>query len=478
MRRLICRDGEKGEKHLSLCVLAMKAWLGLGRYGGTEKDLKERCNISTHAAIRVVQRVVGGCVNGEGSTVRVKLIIESIRIGLSILMVMTLLANRICCGDCIDYLASFGVMVQYALHELGISSRKPHKKCARVVGEVIGKFHPHGDNAVYDSLVRMAQEFSLRCPLVSGHGNFGSLYGDNLAALRYTECRLEAIIELMLLSDLDMDMVDFVANFDSSLKEPSLLPARIPNLLLNGSSGIAVGMATNIPPHNLGELVDALSVLIHNPDASVDIGSQNTPDLWIPKTSYCSTKNDCSSLLILTRSISNGGDPLVVARVIGDVLDSFTKSINLSVSYDDREVNNGCELKPSQIVNQPRVDIGGDDMRALLTLVMVDPDAPTPSNPNLGEYLHWLVTNIPATTGARFGQEIVSYESPRPSMGIHRMVFVLFRQMGRQTVYAPGWRQNFNTKDFAELYNLGSPVAAVYVQLNLLRLFHTDNNDP
>nr|GEV10474.1 DNA gyrase subunit A, chloroplastic/mitochondrial [Tanacetum cinerariifolium] len=158
---------------------------------------------------------------------------------------------------------------RYALHELGLSSRKPHKKCARVVGEVLGKFHPHGDNAVYDSLVRMAQDFSLRCPLVSGHGNFGSLDGDNPAAMRYTECRLEALTELMLLSDLDMDTVDFVPNFDSSLKEPSLLPARIPNLLLNGSSGIAVGMATNIPPHNLGELVDALSVLIHNPDASL-----------------------------------------------------------------------------------------------------------------------------------------------------------------------------------------------------------------
>ncbi|KAI3724186.1 hypothetical protein L2E82_35954 [Cichorium intybus] len=155
-------------------------------------------------------------------------------------------------------------------------------------------------------------------------------------------------------------------------------------------------------------------------------------------------------------------DPLVVGRVIGDVLDSFTKSINLSVSYNDREVSNGCELKPSQVVNQPRVDIGGDDLRAFHTLVMVDPDAPSPSEPNLREYLHWLVTDIPATTGARFGQEVVCYESPRPSMGIHRMVFVLFRQLGRQTVYAPGWRQNFNTKDFAELYNLGSPVAAVY----------------
>nr|QIN85644.1 flowering locus T1 [Helianthus argophyllus] len=155
-------------------------------------------------------------------------------------------------------------------------------------------------------------------------------------------------------------------------------------------------------------------------------------------------------------------DSLVVGRVIGDVLDSFAKSINLTISYNDREVSNGCTLKPSQVVNQPRVDIGGDDLRAFHTLVMVDPDAPSPSDPNLREYLHWLVTDIPATTGARFGQEVVCYESPRPSVGIHRMVFVLFRQLGRETVYAPGWRQNFNTRDFAELYNLGSPVAAVY----------------
>ncbi|KAI3725332.1 hypothetical protein L1987_65118 [Smallanthus sonchifolius] len=135
-------------------------------------------------------------------------------------------------------------------------------------------------------------------------------------------------------------------------------------------------------------------------------------------------------------------DPLVLGRVIGDVLDGFTKLIDLTVSYSDMNVTNGCGLKPSQ--------------------VMVDPDAPSPSDPNLREYLHWLVTDIPATTGTRFGQDVVCYESPRPSMGIHRMVFVLFRQLGRQTVYAPGCRENFNTRDFAELYNLGSPVAAVY----------------
>ncbi|XP_019193339.1 PREDICTED: protein HEADING DATE 3A-like [Ipomoea nil] len=160
--------------------------------------------------------------------------------------------------------------------------------------------------------------------------------------------------------------------------------------------------------------------------------------------------------------MSGGRDPLVVGRVVGDVLDPFTRSVGLRVIYNNREINNGCELRPSHIVSPPRVEIGGDDFRTFYTLVMVDPDAPSPSNPNLREYLHWLVTDIPATTGANFGNEVVCYESPRPSMGIHRFVFVLFRQLGRETVYPPGWRQNFNTRDFAELYNLTSPVAAVY----------------
>ncbi|XP_030540765.1 protein HEADING DATE 3A-like isoform X1 [Rhodamnia argentea] len=155
-------------------------------------------------------------------------------------------------------------------------------------------------------------------------------------------------------------------------------------------------------------------------------------------------------------------DPLVVGRVIGDVLDACTRSVPLRVIFNNREVNNSCELKPSQVVNRPHIVIGGDDLRTFYTLAMVDPDAPSPSDPNLREYLHWLVTDIPATTGASFGQEIMCYESPMPSMGIHRFVFVLFKQLGRQTVYAPDWRQNFSTRDFAELYNLGCPVAALY----------------
>ncbi|KAF3513594.1 hypothetical protein F2Q69_00003238 [Brassica cretica] len=159
--------------------------------------------------------------------------------------------------------------ILFAMHELGMSSKKPYKKSARVVGEVLGKFHPHGDTAVYDSLVRMAQSFSLRCPLIQGHGNFGSIDADPAAAMRYTECRLDPLAEAVLLADLDQDTVDFVPNFDNSQKEPTVLPARLPALLLNGASGIAVGMATNIPPHNLGELVDVLCALIHNPEATL-----------------------------------------------------------------------------------------------------------------------------------------------------------------------------------------------------------------
>lgn len=158
--------------------------------------------------------------------------------------------------------------ILYAMNEMGLASNKPHKKCARVVGETLGKFHPHGDIAIYDTLVRMAQPFSLRYPLVDGQGNFGSVDGDSPAAMRYTESRLATIANEML-ADIERDTVDFTDNFDGSLKEPVLLPAKIPNLLVNGSSGIAVGMATNIPPHNLCEVVDALVLLIDNPEADI-----------------------------------------------------------------------------------------------------------------------------------------------------------------------------------------------------------------
>src|SRR3970040_349133 len=153
--------------------------------------------------------------------------------------------------------------ILYAMSELGLRSNTPYKKSARIVGEVLGKYHPHGDSAVYESMARMAQDFSLRYLLVDGQGNFGSVDGDAPAAMRYTEARLQKMAE-ELLADLEKDTVDFGPNFDDSLEEPLVLPARLPNLLLNGSSGIAVGMATNIPPQNLGELASALRFVIQN----------------------------------------------------------------------------------------------------------------------------------------------------------------------------------------------------------------------
>jgi DNA gyrase subunit A len=153
--------------------------------------------------------------------------------------------------------------ILYAMHDLGLDPDKPYKKSARIVGEVLGKYHPHGDVAVYEAMVRMAQDFSLRYPLVDGQGNFGSVDGDNAAAMRYTEARL-APIAVEMLSDIEKDTVEWTDNFDGTLKEPSVLPAALPNLVVNGASGIAVGMSTSIPPHNLGEVCDALCYVIDN----------------------------------------------------------------------------------------------------------------------------------------------------------------------------------------------------------------------
>ena len=159
--------------------------------------------------------------------------------------------------------------VLYAMNESGLTPTRPYKKSAWTVGEVIGKYHPHGDTAVYDTMVRMAQDFSMRTPLVDGHGNFGSIDGDSAAAMRYTESRLQKVA-MELLRDLDKETVDFGPNYDESLQEPLVLPARFPNLLVNGSQGIAVGMATNIPPHNLGEVIDGVDALIDNPDITTE----------------------------------------------------------------------------------------------------------------------------------------------------------------------------------------------------------------
>lgn len=159
--------------------------------------------------------------------------------------------------------------ILYAMHELGLTSKVAYKKSARIVGDVIGKYHPHGDNAVYDALVRMAQDFSMRLELVDGQGNFGSIDGDNAAAMRYTEARMTKASE-EILRDIDKDTIDFVPNYDDTLKEPDILPSRLPNLLVNGANGIAVGMATSIPPHRMDEIIDALAHVLENPNAELD----------------------------------------------------------------------------------------------------------------------------------------------------------------------------------------------------------------
>ena len=169
--------------------------------------------------------------------------------------------------------------ILFAMNEMGMTHKTPFRKSARIVGDVLGKYHPHGDSSVYGAMVRMAQDFNMRYELVEGHGNFGSIDGDEAAAMRYTEARMDKITE-ELLADINKDTIDYRKNFDESLDEPVVLPAKLPNLLLNGANGIAVGMATNIPPHNLGEVVDGIVALIDNPEISIDelIGYIKGPD--------------------------------------------------------------------------------------------------------------------------------------------------------------------------------------------------------
>jgi DNA gyrase subunit A len=190
--------------------------------------------------------------------------------------------------------------ILYAMHEAGLLPARPYKKSATVVGDVLGKYHPHGDSAVYDALVRMVQDFSLRYPLIDGQGNFGSIDGDNAAAYRYTEARLTAMAGELLV-DIEKSTVDFAPNFDDQRLEPTVLPARFPNLLVNGSSGIAVGMATNIPPHNLREIGAALRHLVENPDCTVDDLMAFVPGPDFPTGAFIVGRDGIQSIFMFTK---------------------------------------------------------------------------------------------------------------------------------------------------------------------------------
>ena len=211
--------------------------------------------------------IIEGANGGEGTIVRSAYLGKEMQTSFLEYSMSVIVARAL--PDVRDGLKPVHRRILYAMNEAGFTPNRPHMKSARTVGDVIGKYHPHGDTAVYDTMVRLAQPFSLRLPLVDGHGNFGSIDGDSAAAMRYTEARLDKPA-MELLADLDKETVDFQPNYDESLQEPTVLPARFPNLLVNGSNGIAVGMATNIPPHNLGETIDAACLMLDNPDVTTE----------------------------------------------------------------------------------------------------------------------------------------------------------------------------------------------------------------
>lgn len=220
--------------------------------------------------------------------------------------------------------------ILYTMYEDGLTNDKPFRKCATAVGSVLGRYHPHGDSAVYGALVRLAQDFSIRCPLIEGHGNFGSVDGDPPAAYRYTEARLSKIAAEML-RDIDKNTIDFVPNFDSTRQQPTVLPSRFPNLLVNGSDGIAVGMATNIPPHNLGEVIDATVALLHNPDITIEELIQILPAPDYPT----------GGLILGTKGIANAyttGKGNIVVRARTEIEDDGNRS-RIIVSEIPYQVN-------------------------------------------------------------------------------------------------------------------------------------------
>lgn len=230
---------------------------------GVSEEDKARAMIDTSSMGNPHGSIVEGANGGEGTIVRSAYLGKEMQTSFLEYSMSVIVSRAL--PDVRDGLKPVHRRILYAMNESGYTPSRPHMKSARTVGDVIGKYHPHGDSAVYDTMVRLAQPFSLRVPLIDGHGNFGSIDGDSAAAMRYTEARLDkAAMEL--LRDLDKETVDFQPNYDESLEEPTVLPARFPNLLVNGSSGIAVGMATNIPPHNLGETIDATCLMLDNPE--------------------------------------------------------------------------------------------------------------------------------------------------------------------------------------------------------------------
>lgn len=245
--------------------------------------------------------------------------------------------------------------ILYAMWTIGLRHNAKFRKSATVVGEVLGKYHPHGDTAVYDSMVRMAQDFAMRYPLVNGQGNFGSMDGDRAAAMRYTEAKLHALAEEMLF-DIDKNTVDFVPNYDGSHQEPKVLPSKLPNLLLNGTTGIAVGMSTVIPPHNLGELIDAIHLLIDNPAANIEDLLQHVKGPDFPTAGVIYNQADIKNAY----ATGKGG---IVVRGEAEIVENKTGQFQIIIRSIPYQVNKATLLeKIAQLVKDKKLE-GIRDLR-------------------------------------------------------------------------------------------------------------------
>jgi len=262
----------------------------------------------------------------------------------------------------------------YDMHELGIRSDRPYRKCARIVGDTMGKYHPHGDSSIYEALVVMSQEFKKGLPLVDGHGNFGSIEGDGAAAMRYTEARLQKVSEQALLADLDKDIVDFVPNFDETEKEPGVLPARIPHLLINGAEGIAVGMSTSIPPHNLGETIDAMKAYMKNPKLTVEELLEIMPGPDFPTGGIVVNKDELTEIYrtgsgkikvrgkVEVEKIKGGKEQLVITEIpytmiganIGKFLNDIGTLVETKKTTDIVDITNQSSKEGIRIVLELR----------------------------------------------------------------------------------------------------------------------------
>lgn len=323
--------------------------------------------------------------------------------------------------------------ILYAMHETGNDWNKPYRKSARIVGEVMGKYHPHGDSAIYDSLVRMAQDFSMRLPLVDGQGNFGSMDGDAAAAMRYTESRLAKAAHA-LLTDIDKDTIDFQDNYDGSEKEPTVIPAQFPNILVNGAGGIAVGMATNIPPHNLGEVIDACCLYIDNPQVTIDDLMQVCPGPDFPTGGIILGRSGCHSAM-------HTGRGSIIMRGKAEVEDTKGGREAIIISEIPYQVNKARMIERiAELVKDKKIEGISDirdesDKSGVRVVVEIKKDA-------VGDVvLNQLYMYTPLQTS--FGVNMLALDQGRPElMNLKRVIvaFVNFREevITRRTMFLLG----------------------------------------